>query len=72
MFDNFNIGNPDVLNHQECCCAHNRRHQLAVSGAGDLNGSRFFRFETDFLHQWNRKSTGCDHVGNGRTRDQTG
>ena len=45
VLDDFDIGDAHILHHQKCRRAHDRRHQLAIGGAGHFHGPGFFRLK---------------------------
>ncbi len=67
VFDDFDVGDVDVLHHQKRRRAHHRRRQLTVGGGSDLNRPRFLGRKADPLHQWDGERPRRDGVGDGRT-----
>jgi hypothetical protein len=72
VLDDIHIGDAHVFHHQKGGGPHDRRHELAVGGAGHLHGTGLFRGEADLFHQGNGEGAGGDHVGDGGAGDQPG
>jgi hypothetical protein len=72
VLDDFHIGDAHVFHHQKSGGPHDRRHELAVGGAGHLHGAGLFRGEADLFHQGDGEGARGDHVGDGGAGDQSG
>ena len=72
MFDHVDIGNIDILDHEEGRSPHDRRCQLAVGGRCDLDRARLLGRKADPFHQGDGEGAGRDRVGNGRAGNHAG
>ena len=72
VFDHLDVGDADILDHQEGRRAHDRGHQLAIGRARDLHRAGFFGRKSGFFHQGNRKCAGGHHIGNRGPGNQAG
>ena len=60
--DDFHIGDTDEFRHQESCCAHDRRHQLATGGSGCFYGTGEIFVIAQFLHHRDGEGAGAYDV----------
>ena len=60
------VRNAGVLCHQECGCAHDRRHDLSTGGSRCLNCTCKFRFITGLDHHRDGNRTGGYGIAYGR------
>ena len=65
------VGNAGILCHQECCCAHDRRHDLSAGGGCCLNSACKLRFITGPDHHRDGHGAGGHGVSYGRTGNHT-
>ena len=63
--DDLDVGNADELRHEECRCAHNRRHELPARGGRRLDRAREIRMVAELLHHRDRERTRADDVRDG-------
>ena len=66
-FNDFHVRNTNEFSHQECSCAHDRRHQLAACGSGSFYGACKVLMVTQFLHHRNGEGARTYNVCNGRS-----
>ena len=50
MFDNLEVANIDILDHQESGCAHDRWHDLSVHPGSDFDGTPFLVGKAHSFH----------------------